>query len=241
MLRPTEQIYANYTAEDFSVWKTLFNRQMGILESEVSKEYLDAINAVQFSNNKIPDFLEVNKLLQKATGWEIEVVPNLCPENKFFECLSNKKFTSTCWLRSMEQLDYLEEPDMFHDVFGHIPLLTNSSYSNFFSDFGKIALGYIENPFAIQLLSRVYWYTIEFGLMKEGNQLKIYGAGIISSNGETKHAIDKNTTKINFDIETVLNTPYRTDVIQDKYFIIESFEQLYSSVAEIDSCVAKLL
>jgi len=241
MIRPTEQIYANYTAEDFGVWKTLFDRQMNVLRSEVSKEYLQAIVDVSFSNEKIPDFKEVNGLLKNKTGWKIEVVPNLCPEQKFFECLAEQTFTSTCWLRAMEQLDYLEEPDMFHDVFGHIPLLTNKSYANFFTDFGKIALKHIDNEKAIQLLSRVYWYTIEFGMIEEGDSLKIYGAGIISSNGETKHAIDQNTSKINFDIDLVLDTPYRTDVIQDKYFVIKSFEHLYSSIQNIESCLLNKL
>lgn len=241
MIRPTEQIYSNYTAEDFSVWKTLFDRQMDVLKSEVSKEYLQSIDEVSFSNEKIPDFIEVNNLLKNKTGWKIEVVPNLCPEQKFFECLAEQTFTSTCWLRTMEQLDYLEEPDMFHDVFGHIPLLSNKSYANFFTDFGKIALKHIDNVKAIQLLSRVYWYTIEFGMIEENGALKIYGAGIISSNGETKHAIDKNTSKINFDIDLVLDTPYRTDVIQDNYFVIKSFEHLYSSIQNIESCLLKKL
>lgn len=241
MNRPTEQIYANYTAEDFSVWKTLYNRQMDILSHEVSKEFIMALDDIHFADEKIPDFIEVNERLKNTTGWKIEVVPNLCPEQKFFECLAEQTFTSTCWLRTMDQLDYLEEPDMFHDVFGHMPLLTNTNYANFFTDFGRIALKYIDNPIAIQLLSRVYWYTIEFGLIEEENSVKIYGAGIISSNGETKHAIEKNTTKINFDIETLLNTPYRTDVIQDKYFVIKSFEHLYSSIAEIEACLIKMI
>lgn len=241
MQRPTSQIYSNYTHQDFEVWKTLFNRQMDILSTTVSAEYLSAIDIIGFRENKIPDFQEVNQVLADNTRWKIEVVPNICPEAKFFECSANKIFTSTCWLRTMEQLDYLEEPDMFHDVFGHMPLLSNDNYANFFSDFGKIAIQYLDNPQAIQLLSRLYWYTIEFGLINENNQLKIYGAGIISSNGETKHAIDNSTSKMPFDIDTILDTPYRTDIIQDKYFVIDSFEQLYSSVSQIQSSIESRL
>jgi len=241
MTKPTEQIYANYTAEDFSVWKTLFNRQMDILHAAVSQEYLQAIKEVDFADHKIPDFIELNEILKQSTGWKIEVVPNICPEDKFFQCIAKKVFTSTCWLRTMEQLDYLEEPDMFHDVFGHMPLLSNANYSQFFTDFGNVALKYLDNPKAIQLLSRIYWYTIEFGLIKENNDTKIYGAGIISSFGETKHAIDNSTTKFDFDIETIIDTPYRTDIIQDKYFVIRSFEQLYSSVADIEQALIKRL
>jgi phenylalanine-4-hydroxylase len=241
MIRPTSQIYENYTSEDFNVWETLFNRQMETLKTAVSVQYLEAIDVVGFTNDKIPNFTEVNKILNTINGWKIEVVPNICPDQKFFQCIANKTFTSTCWLRSMEQLDYLEEPDMFHDVFGHIPLLSNTSYANFFTSFGNIALKFIDNPTAIQLLSRLYWYTIEFGMIKEKGDLKIYGAGIISSSGETKHAIDPSTTKIHFDIKTIFNTAYRTDIIQDKYFVIDSFDQLYNSIGEIESCLREKL
>jgi len=234
MVKPTEQIYANYKAEDFAVWSTLYNRQIGILKEAVSQSYLDALIEVNFTADKIPDFNELNQLFKKNTSWQIEVVPNICPENKFFACIADKVFTSTCWLRTMDQLDYLEEPDMFHDVFGHMPLLSNKNYSNFFTAFGGVALKYIDNPIAIQLLSRIYWYTIEFGLIQESNNLKIYGAGIISSFGETKNAIDDSTNKHPFDIEKIIDSPYRTDIIQDKYFIIDSFEQLYSSIGDIE-------
>jgi len=234
MQRPTTQIYSAYQPEDFTVWKTLFNRQMDVLQQVVSKEYLEGIKKVGFTDSKIPDFKEVNVALQNSTGWKIEVVPNICPDAKFFECSANKIFTSTCWLRNLQQLDYLEEPDMFHDVFGHMPLLSNQNYASFFSDFGKIALKHIDNPQAIQLLSRIYWYTIEFGLIQEDSKTKIYGAGIISSYGETKNAMDAQTQKLPFDVAVIIDTPYRNDIIQDRYFVIQSFEELYSSVPEIE-------
>jgi phenylalanine-4-hydroxylase len=237
MNRPSEQIYSHYTPEDFLVWKTLFNRQMDILRTSVSVAYLDAINTIEFADNKIPDFKEVNHILTHTTGWKIEVVPNICPDARFFECSANRIFTSTCWLRTMEQLDYLEEPDMFHDVFGHMPLLTNHNYASFFSNFGKLALLYLDNPKAIQLLSRLYWYTIEFGLIREARDIKIYGAGIISSHGETRHAIDNATHILPFDVGVILDTPYRTDIIQDKYFVLDSFDQLYHSLSNIEHCL----
>lgn len=130
--RPLKQVYSDYTAQDFAVWEILFDRQMTTLKPIVSKEYLRALEQVKFTNDKIPDFKEVNEILQSATGWSLEVVPNISPQKEFFEFLSQKKFTSTCWLRSMEQLDYLEEPDMFHDVFAHVPLLCNENYVKFF-------------------------------------------------------------------------------------------------------------
>ncbi len=238
-MRPEKQIYSNYTAEDFDVWKTLFNRQMKILEPVVSEEYLTAIEKVKFHPDRIPHFGKTDEILLGLTGWSIETVPCICPQKEFFEFLSQKKFTATCWLRTKEQLDYLEEPDMFHDVFGHIPLLSNQAYCEFFRGISQIALDLDENPLAIELLSRVYWFTIEFGMMKEDGKMKIYGSGIISSNSETIHAIDNKTQKMDFDVKTMLNTPYRTDIIQDKYFVVDSFDQLYHSLPEIRSGIEK--
>ncbi len=234
-MRPTKQIYKDYTKIDFLVWETLFNRQMEILNPIVSSEYLKALEAVQFSSTKIPDFEEIANLLKPLTGWSIHTVPNISPQKDFFQFLSQKKFTSTCWLRTMEQLDYLEEPDMFHDVFAHVPLLSNHNYVNFFKGMSDIALKHIDNPKAIELLGRMYWFTIEFGLMKENDQLKIYGAGIISSMGETKHCLSEKAIHLNYDVQDIFNTNFRTDIFQEKYFVIESFEQLYNSLSEIET------
>jgi len=171
----------------------------------------------------------------------MEVVPNICPQKEFFEFLSQKKSTATCWLRTMAQLDYLEEPDMFHDVFGHVPLLSNQAYCDFFRGISNIALEFIDNPKAIELLSRVYWFTIEFGMMREKNEVKIYGAGIISSHSETLHCLNKETRKLDYDVSTMLLTDYRTDILQDKYFVMDSFDQLYDSLPEIRNCLAKMV
>jgi phenylalanine-4-hydroxylase len=240
-MRPTKQIYSNYTDQDFLVWKTLFNRQMNILKQIVSSEYLEALELVKFSSDKIPDFEEIGNLLKPITGWSIHVVPNISPQKEFFEFLSRKKFTATCWLRTMEQLAYLEEPDMFHDIFAHVPLLSNRNYVNFFKGISDIALKYINNPKAIELLGRMYWFTIEFGLIREDQQLKIYGAGIISSMGETKHCLSGQAIHLNFNVQTVFDTDFRTDIIQEKYFVVESFEQLYNSLSEIENVLQKAL
>jgi phenylalanine-4-hydroxylase len=240
-MRPTQQIYSNYTEEDFWVWQTLFNRQMKILEPEVSREYLSAIDTVNFHADKIPDFKEVAAVLMPRTGWSLEVVPNICPQKEFFEFLSKKKFTATCWLRSKAQLDYLEEPDMFHDVFGHVPLLSNTAYCEFFRGLSNIALDFEHRPMAIELLSRLYWFTIEFGLIREKGELKIYGAGIISSSSETIHSLDKHTPRPDFDVQTILNTNYRTDILQDQYFVIDSFNQLYDSLPDIRKYLSEML
>ena len=241
MIRPTTQIYSDYTQEDFKVWKTLMLRQLAILNPIVSEEYLKALVRVNFNAEKIPDFNEVNDTLSKLTGWGLHVVPNISPQKEFFEYLSVKKFTATCWIRTFEQLDYIEEPDMFHDVFAHVPLLTNESYSHFFKGISDIALEHINDPTAVMLLGRIYWFTIEFGLIREKNQLKIYGAGIISSNGETKHCLSDASEKIEFDVRKILNTDFRTDILQDKYFVVDSFDQLYNALPEIKNELEKML
>jgi phenylalanine-4-hydroxylase len=232
--RPTQQIYSNYTKQDFEVWRTLFNRQLELLKPIVSIEYLNALSIINFTQDKIPDFEEVNTILKSTTLWSLEVVPNISEQKEFFNFLSQRKFTTTCWLRTMEQLDYLEEPDMFHDVFGHVPLLCNKAYVDFFKGISDIAIRNIDNPKVIELLGRLYWFTIEFGLIEEGGQLKIYGAGIISSKGETEHCLSEHAKQLPFDIQTIFETGYRTDVFQDTYFVIDSFERLYNSLNKVE-------
>lgn len=235
--RPVEQIYSNYTEHDLLVWKTLFNRQMEILKPIVSVEYLEALNKVNFSAEKIPDFVEVNKLLAPLTAWSLHVVPNISPQKIFFQCLSKKEFTATCWLRTMEQLDYLEEPDMFHDVFAHVPLLSNKAYVDFFKGISDIAIKHLDDDRIIELLGRIYWFTIEFGLIKEKDQLKIFGAGIISSKGETMHCMSGKVACHPFNVKEIINSEYRTDILQEKYFVIDSFDQLFNSLSEIEASV----
>jgi phenylalanine-4-hydroxylase len=239
--RPTQQIYKNYTAQDFAVWEILFNRQMKLLKETASAEYLNAIEKVGFSSGKIPDFTEVNEILENLTGWNLQVVPCISEQKEFFQLLSQKKFTATCWLRTMEQLDYLEEPDMFHDVFGHVPLLSNHDYTNFFTGISKLALEHIDNPLAVELLGKIYWFTIEFGLIREANELRIYGAGIMSSFGEVKHCLSDKVTRLDFDVETIFSTNYRNDQMQNLYFVIDSYEQLYNSLATIKKGLEKRL
>lgn len=238
-MRPNVQIYENYTTEDFLVWETLMNRQMSILQDTVSRSFLEAIDVIGFKPNEIPDFKKVNKVLADTTGWEILTVPGLCPPNDFFQFLGTKKFTSTCWLRNLNQLDYIEEPDMFHDVFGHQPLLTNKEYCHFFQKLGALAVQHAGNEAVIQQIERLYWFTIEFGLIQEEGKLKIYGAGIISSKGETLHALGNESVKTPFDLQRVLNHQFRNDVIQNEYFVIDSFDQLVAALPEFENSIAE--
>lgn len=231
--KPTVQIYKNYTREDYKVWKILFNKRLENLQGIVAEEFLIALKNLNFKAEKIPNFIEINNILRSTTGWSIETVPNISPPEEFFSFLSMKKFTATCWLRSIDQIDYLEEPDMFHDVFAHVPLLSNKDYTNFFKEMGEIAESVIEEPKKLEKLQRLYWFTIEFGLIKKNNDFKIYGAGIISSDEESKNVFSKKSRKLEFDVKKVMNQPFRIDVVQDTYYYINSFEQLTSSIPEI--------
>ena len=231
--KPTVQIYENYTREDYKVWEILFNKRLENLQGIVAEEFLVALNDLNFKAEKIPNFVEINNILKNRTGWSIKTVPNISPPEEFFSFLSMKKFTATCWLRSIDQIDYLEEPDMFHDVFAHVPLLSNRDYTNFFKEMGEIAMSVIEDPKKLEKLQRIYWFTIEFGLIKKNNGFKIYGAGIISSDEESKNALSKKSKKCEFDVKKVMNHSFRIDIVQDTYYYINSFEQLTSSIAEI--------
>lgn len=228
------QEYEKYTAEDFEVWRILFERQMKALPGKATQEYLEGIKRVGFVADRIPNFDEVNEHLQKYTGWKIYVVPGLLPNKEFFELMRDGNFCATTWLRKMSQLDYLEEPDMFHDVFGHVPLLTNKPLCKFLEDLSIIALEHIESEIAIELIARLYWYTVEFGLIREPEGLRIYGAGILSSSGETDYSLYSDIPeRVPFNVSEILDTPYIKDRYQSKYFVIDSFEQLYASVPEI--------
>ena len=240
-VRPSKQVYSDYTAEDFEVWNLLYNRQTNLLDKYASKEYLNALEVIGFSSDRIPDFDRIEEALKPLTGWSLVTVPNISEQKEFFEFLSQKRFTATCWLRKKDELDYLEEPDMFHDVFGHVPLLSNKPYTDFFEAISRIALKHIDNPRAVELLGRIYWFTIEFGLIREAGKLKIYGAGIISSFGETNNALTDNTQKFDFNVGQILDTDFRTDILQDKYFVIDSYEQLYESIPELENELEKRL
>jgi phenylalanine-4-hydroxylase len=198
------------------------------------QEYIEGIKRVNFVADRIASFEETNKHLASYTGWEIVVVPGLIPDKDFFELLSNRKFPASTWLRKMSELDYLEEPDMFHDVFGHVPLLTNNDVVSYLQELSIIALRYIDNPWAIELMSRIYWFTVEFGLIRENGQLRIYGAGILSSKGETVYSLRNDAPERHpFNVEKILNTPFRKDTYQKEYFVLDSFAQLSGCIPEL--------
>lgn len=223
-----------YTSEDKLVWKTLFNRQVENLKDKVSGEYQEALDGMAsvLNANSIPCIDDINKWFKQSTGWEIVIVPGLIPVEDFFQLLAEKKFCSSTWLRTMEQLDYLEEPDMFHDIFGHVPLLSNPVFSEFMQEFGKVGCAVIDDKEKVTELQRLYWFTIEFGMINQ-QVPTIYGAGIISSFGESNRCVRPDIEKIPFKIESVLKKSFHTDEVQDEYICIKSFEQLFDSLKGI--------
>ena len=235
------QDYAKYTDDDRFVWQKLFDRQMEVLPGRASEAYLEGITKISFNRNTIPNFEETNKLLKAETGWQLVVVKGLIDNKPFFELLENKCFPASTWFRKPEQLDYLEEPDMFHDVFGHVPLLTNQHFCDFLKGLSKIALKHIDNSYAIELISRLYWYTVEFGLIDDKNGLRIYGAGILSSSGESVYCLDDQPERVPYNVREIMETPYIKDKFQEKYWVINSYEQLFQSVPEIESTLQELL
>jgi phenylalanine-4-hydroxylase len=235
------QEYEKYTPEDHLVWSLLYKEQMEQLPALATEAYLNGIQKVRFEAERVPQFDVISEELGKCTGWTVYVVPGLIDNKPFFEHLANKEFPATTWLRTMEQLKYIEEPDMFHDVFGHVPLLSEPFFAEYLAGLSAIALDYIENPTGVELMARIYWYTVEFGLIKEGGRVKIYGAGILSSPGESRYCVSDEAVHVPFDVETIMDTPYIKDRFQSQYFVIDSYQQLFESLPLIREVVRRFV
>lgn len=227
------QEYEKYTAEDHKVWSLLYNAQMEHLPKVATQAYLDGMSKCKFEADAVPRFDIITEELQKATGWSVYVVPGLIDNKPFFEHLSRREFPATTWLRTLEQLNYIEEPDMFHDVFGHVPLLSEPFFADYLNGLSEIILEHVDNRNAVELMARLYWYTVEFGLIKEDGVIKIYGAGILSSPGESKYCVSPEATHLPFDVDTIMETPYIKDKYQAQYFVAESYKQLFDSLPQI--------
>lgn len=229
-----DQRWDRYTKEDHAIWGTLFERQLGTLKGHVAQEYLDGLEALGIGPEGVPNFDRMNARLRKITGWEVVAVPGLIPSKPFFQMLANRQFPAGTFIRSREQLDYLEEPDIFHDVFGHVPLLTNHAYADYMNEYGRVGLAGMERK-AVKFLARLNWYTIEFGLIRKPEGVRIYGAGIVSSYGEAKYvAGDNSAHELAFDLERVLRTGYYIDDFQATYFVIDRFEDLFDLLKGAD-------
>ena len=223
-----EQPWDTYTDTDHQVWAQLFERQKAVLPGRASDEFLSALAAMEMTPDRIPKFDDLNPILRAATGWELVGVEGLLPELTFFDHLANRRFPVTWWIRKPDQMDYLSEPDLFHDLFGHVPLLMNPVFADYMEAYGRggvKAHGIGED--ALVNLTRLYWYTVEFGLIRQKDGLRIYGSGIVSSKGESIHCLESDApNRIGFDLERIMRTRYRIDTYQKTYFVIDSFEQL---------------
>ncbi len=236
-----QQVHANYTDEDRQVWQLLYDKQMKILPELASGQFMKGLDTVGFRRDEIPDFGQVNSILKRRTGWEVVAVEGIVDDRLFFELMASRKFPATTWLRRLDELEYLEEPDMFHDVFAHVPLLANPAFAGFLERISQIGMRYAGDEEAIELLSRVYWFTVEFGLIREKGSLRIYGAGILSSSGESEYSVSLDPMHFEYGVEQILNTPYRKDIFQDRYFIIDSFDKLFESIGEIEELIDMIM
>lgn len=233
------QEYDKYTNEDHEIWSILFDRQVANLKGKCTERYFECLEAfgTSLDGSRVPDFREVNAFLERSTGWSIEVVKGLIPVSEFFDLLAVKRFPSSTWLRSRNQLDYLEEPDMFHDTFGHVPLIADPTYCQFMQAYGQLGVEHKHDLRVVTALQRVYWFTIEFGLMKS-DPAGIYGAGIISSFGETNHVYEDQIELIDFDIEKIIFTPFVNSEIQMRYFLLNDFDQLFDSIEGLKALIS---
>jgi phenylalanine-4-hydroxylase len=218
-----------YTDEENKIWAELMARQANILPGRACPEYLQALDVINFPKDRVPQLKEVTTTLMRETGWSVEPVPALISFKKFFTLLAERKFPAATFIRLREEMDYLQEPDIFHEVFGHCPLLVNPVYANFMQKYGEMGLQVAKEDRA--MLARLYWFTVEFGLMKRNGKLGIYGAGIVSSKGESVYALESRVPERKpLDLVACFRTPYRYDIFQHTYFVIESFEELFDLV-----------
>lgn len=222
-----DQNWSHYSPDEHARWRELFQRQENVIKGRVVSEFTQGLEDLKIAADGIPHFEDLSELLMKKTGWEVVAVPGLVPDDVFFRLLAQRKFPSTTFIRERHQMDYLQEPDIFHDIFGHVPLLVNPVFAQYMEYYGQEGLKAL-NTGHLHNLARLYWYTVEFGLIQTPEGLRTYGAGIVSSYAETIYCLeDPRPLRMAFDIERVMRTNYRIDDFQEIYFVIESFVDLF--------------
>ena len=226
-----DQGWSSYSKDDHAIWRDLFLRQSAMLPGRACDEFLQGLSGLGVVADQIPKFDELNAILGSATNWTIVAVPGLVPDDVFFDHLANRRFPATNWIRRRDQMDYLQEPDIFHDVFGHVPILMNPVFADYLQAYGRGGVKALRLG-ALPLLARLYWYTVEFGLIKTDQGLRIYGAGIVSSQSESRYCLEnEKPRRIGFDLCRIMRTRYRIDDFQETYFVIDSFDQLFDATA----------
>jgi phenylalanine-4-hydroxylase len=227
-----DQGWDAYSPAEHQVWMTLYERQSKLLPGRACDAFLKGLDALDLHRGGIPDFGRINEELDRLTGWSVVAVPGLVPDEVFFEHLANRRFPAGQFIRKPDQLDYLQEPDVFHDVFGHVPMLTDPTFADYMAAYGQGGLKALGRG-QLHNLARLYWYTVEFGLLQTGEGLRIYGAGIVSSRAESIFALDDpSPNRIAFDLERVMRTPYRIDDFQQVYFVVPSLQALLDATLQ---------
>ena len=228
-----QQDYAAYTPEQHQVWSELVGRVMPQLQQHASKAYLDGLAIIGLEESRLPDLASISARLAPRTGWSSTPVSGFLPAPAFFEMLASRNFPTTTWLRSRESLDYTPEPDIFHDVFGHVPMHAHPVFAGFLERYGRVCAD-TSDPDALEKLGRIFWYTVEFGLIRENNQVKVYGSGLISSRAECRNVVDGHCAVRDFSLDEVLNTPVKVDELHKLLFAVSSFDQIYEAMHEAE-------
>jgi len=221
-----DQRYEGYTEENQETWQILFDRQMAFLKDNASQTYLKGAEIINLRRDRVPPLKDINARLWPLTKWQRRAVPGYLPPKAFFACLARREFPTTIVIRPKESIDYLPEPDIFHDIFGHVPLHADPTFADFLQTYGKAALT-TEDPAETERLARLFWFTVEFGLIREGGRLKVYGSGLISSPGESRHSLESaEVERRPFDLDRVCDTSFEIDHYQPILYVLDSFEQL---------------
>ena len=224
-----EQHWSDYSEEEHAIWRFLFERQEGLLAGRACSGYLAGLKDLGVAAGGIPEFSRLSDILDRATGWRIVAVPGLVPDDVFFGFLARRRFPSTCFIRRRDQLDYLQEPDVFHDIYGHVPMLMNPIFADYMQAYGQGGLKALQLGHLKQL-ARLYWYTVEFGLIATPAGLRIYGSGILSSAGESVYCLDdRRPHRLRFDLRRIMRTRYHIDRYQESYFVIDDFDELFAA------------
>ena len=224
-----QQDYSAYTEEQHGVWAELVGRVLPELEQHAARAYLEGFDIIGLQRDRLPNLASISARLRPRTGWNSTPVSGFLPAPAFFEMLASRNFPTTTWLRSRESLEYTPEPDIFHDVFGHVPMHAHEVFAEFLEHYGRVCAS-ISDPAVLEKLGRLFWYTVEFGLIREGDAFKVYGSGLISSHGECRNVMDGHCDLHDFSLDEVLATPVKVDELHKLLFAVSSFDQIYEAM-----------
>ena len=230
-----EQDWAAYTPEQHAVWAELVSRRMPQLREHACREYLDGFEQIGLQEDRLPDLKAVSARLGPRTGWQSTPVSGFLPADAFFEMLAARMFPTTTWLRSRDSMGYTPEPDIFHDVFGHVPMHAHPVFADFLQHYGKVCAGLMHDPVALERMGRLFWFTVEFGLIRQDGAVKVYGSGLISSHGECSRVLEGGCAVKDFDLDAVMNQEFQTSEMQPVLYAVESFDQIYEAAKLAES------